>query len=80
MLDLVDPSEHLLAWARTCDRVYALNFGTLTGHGTQNQIRANPAVVEAYLGTSHRETEPDRGGESGNGHVVSQPVHRPVAP
>ena len=60
--------------------MYALNFGTLTGHGTTNQTRANPAVVEAYLGTSHRETEPDRSGEQGNGYVVSPLVDSPVAP
>ena len=33
-----------------CDQVIVLNFGELIAQGTSNQIKANPVVVEAYLG------------------------------
>jgi len=37
---------------RTCDRVYALDFGLLVGQGSPSEIRNNPAVIDAYLGTA----------------------------
>jgi len=37
---------------RTCDRIYALDFGVVIGEGTPAAVRTNPAVVEAYLGTA----------------------------
>jgi ABC-type branched-subunit amino acid transport system ATPase component/ABC-type branched-subunit amino acid transport system permease subunit len=54
-----------------CDRVYAMESGSVIAEGTPEETRNNPAVVESYLGTNESAV-----GRSGRRPASAGPVTR----
>jgi branched-chain amino acid transport system ATP-binding protein len=43
--------EHDMAFVMNlCDDLYVLDFGVMIARGRPDEVRANPAVLDAYLG------------------------------
>jgi branched-chain amino acid transport system ATP-binding protein len=40
---------------RLCNRLHVLNYGKTIGEGSPDEVRNNPAVIQAYLGASAQE-------------------------
>lgn len=50
---IVDHDMRLIM--RLCNRLYVLNYGQTIGEGSPEQVRHNPAVIKAYLGSAYGE-------------------------
>ena len=43
--------HHMDVVMSICDRISVLNFGELIASGTKDEVRNDPAVITAYLGS-----------------------------
>jgi branched-chain amino acid transport system ATP-binding protein len=53
-MSVIIVEHHMDVVMSVCDRLYVLNFGQVIASGASDDVRRNPAVIEAYLGAEKK--------------------------
>ena len=53
-MSVIIVEHHMDVVMSVCDRLYVLNFGEVIASGNSEDVRRNPAVIEAYLGAEKK--------------------------